>query len=231
MVWAGAFFPGGNGMRHIEEVLKDGELLFNFLSATDGTPVRADIVLAMGSQDLGVAGTAARAFREYRARWLVCSGGFGKDTAVLFHEPEGVLYARRCESLGVPRERILVEDRASNSGENFLFSRTLLEEREIEPRTGVIACKPYMAKRAWATAAMQWPEVAWQAARTEVSFGEYLAQGNDLTAVLELMAGDLQRLRVYAGRFQAPVEVPEPVWSAFERLAEDGYDRFVIRDV
>lgn len=45
------------------------------------------------------------------------------------------------------------------------------------------------------------------------------------------MAGDLQRLRVYAGRFQAPVEVPEPVWAAYERLAGDGYDRYVVREI
>ena len=45
------------------------------------------------------------------------------------------------------------------------------------------------------------------------------------------MVGDLQRLRVYAGRFQAPVEVPEPVWAAYERLAGAGCDRYVIREI
>ena len=59
---------------------------------------------------------------------------------------------------------------------------------------------------------------------------DYLTQGNDLTAVLDLMTGDLQRLRAYAGTFQTPVEVPAPVWAAYERLAADGYDRFVIRN-
>ena len=44
-----------------------------------------------------------------------------------------------------------------------------------------------------------------------------------------LRVGDLQRLRRYAGSFQVPVTVPEPVWEACLRLAADGYDRFVIR--
>lgn len=159
----------------------------------------------------------------------MCSGGFGKDTAALFQEPEAVLLASRCLELGVPEERMFVEDRAANSGENFRFSGALLAERGIFPHTGVIACKPYMAKRAWATGVMQWPEVDWSVARQELDFEAYLEQGNDMKAVLELMAGDLQRLRVYAGRFQAPVEVPEPIWAAYERLVEDGYDRYVIR--
>ena len=45
------------------------------------------------------------------------------------------------------------------------------------------------------------------------------------------MVGDLQRLRVYAGRFQTPVEVPEALWEACLRLAADGYDRFFLRDI
>ena len=44
------------------------------------------------------------------------------------------------------------------------------------------------------------------------------------------MVGDLQRLRVYAELgYQVPVEVPAEVWAAYERLAADGYDRYVIR--
>ena len=214
----------------MDEVWRDARVLFAFLSETREETDGADLVLAMGSQDLEVADTAAEAFFARRADWLVCSGGFGKDTAALFRRPEGVLYGERCRALGVPEERVLVEDRAANSGENFHFSRALLEERGIVPRTGVIACKPYMARRAWATGAMQWPEVRWSVARQRVSLEEYLARGRELRPVLELMVGDLQRLRVYADRFQAPVEVPEAVWSAYERLAALGYDRFVIRE-
>lgn len=218
-------------MRETEDRLRDARALFAFLSEPEAPPERAELVLAMGSQDLHVADTAARAFCEVRADWLVCSGGFGKDTAGLFSQPEGVLYARRCLDAGVPAERLIVEDRASNSGENFQFSRRLLEDRGIRPGAGVIACKPYMAKRARAAGQWQWPEVRWSVFPHLISLAEYLDQGNDLTEVLNLMVGDLQRLRVYAGRFQAPVEVPDAVWAAYERLAADGFDRFVIRDV
>lgn len=217
-------------MRILDDILADAQTVFAFLSDTEGTPDTADIVLAMGSQDLRVADTAARAFCETHADWLVCSGGFGKDTTALFHKPEAVLYAERCQKLGVPKECILAEEQAANSGENFSFSKELLARRGIVPTIGVVACKPYMAKRAWAAGAKQWPEVRWYIFRQDLRFTEYLDQGNDLATVLELMAGDLQRLRVYAGTFQTPVPVPEPVWAAYERLAADGYDRYVIRE-
>ena len=215
-------------MRALDDILKDGAALFAFLSDTRTAPGPADVLLAMGSQDLRVADTAARAFHEAGAAYLVCSGGFGKDTMGLLKEPEGVLYARRCRELGVPADRILIEDQSTNSGENFRFSRALLAERVLEPCTGIVACKPYMAKRAWATGTKQWPEVRWSVFRQELSLTDYLGQGNDLTAVLNLMVGDLQRLRAYAGTFQAPVPVPEPVWQIYERLAADGYNQYVI---
>ena len=62
-----------------DEMLKDAQCLFAFLAEAEEGPDRAEIVLAMGSQDLMVADTAVQAFRETHAGWLVCSGGLGKD--------------------------------------------------------------------------------------------------------------------------------------------------------
>ena len=54
-------------MRALEARLQDGQTLFAFLSEAEPPPAKADFVLAMGSQDLNTADTAARAFRETRA--------------------------------------------------------------------------------------------------------------------------------------------------------------------
>ena len=66
--------------------------------------------------------------------------------------------------------------------------------------------------------------------RPALSFMEYIGLGNDLTTVLELMVGDLQRMRVYGGHFQIPVAVPDDVWTAYERLVAAGFDRYVIQE-
>ena len=58
-----------------------------------------------------------------------------------------------------------------------------------------------------------------------LSLEEY---GTDDTTIA-LMVGDLQRLRVYAEKgFQAPLEVPDDIWAANERLVAAGYDQYVI---
>ena len=122
----------------------DAELIYQFLSAPGPVPDRADVIIALGTYDLRVADYAAEVFLSGRAPLLICSGGLGKLTSSLFTTPEAELFAERCRSLGVPPENILIEAASTNTGENFRFSRDLLSERGIFPRTGIAVCKPYM---------------------------------------------------------------------------------------
>ena len=114
-------------MREREAWLRDAALLFDFLSAAPEAPERADMILALGNHELRVPGYAAALYRRGAAPLVVCSGGFGKLTAARWTEPEAVVFARRCAELGVPRERIYTETRSTNTGENFAFTRAMLE--------------------------------------------------------------------------------------------------------
>ena len=210
-------------------ISQDARLLYDFLSQHKKEEAHADILLIPGSHDLRVADHAAALFLAGRADLLVCSGGFGKITEGAFAETEAVLFARRCIQQGVPEARIILEPEATNTGENFTKSRQVLAARGIHPASGLIVCKPYMAKRAWATGAKQWPEVHWMVDPAPIGFDDYASPDTPYEQLVELMVGDLQRMAVYADQgFQVPVEVPEAVWQAWERLVQDGFDRFVI---
>ena len=110
-------------MRTNDEILSDARMLYDLLSQAEELPGPAEMVLAMGGSDLGVADTAAEAFFQREASWLICTGGYGKDTAGVLPQPEAALYARRCAALGVPEDRIIVENRSTNCGENLRFAR------------------------------------------------------------------------------------------------------------
>ena len=217
-------------MRSREEILRDAELLYRFHADCGEAPEKADLLLAAGSHDLRVPRHAAALFLAGAAPWLMCTGGLGKITEGLWSEPEALLFARECGALGVPEDRLLLEDRSTNTGENFRFGRELLLRRGIPAESGIIVCKPYMSKRCLATARKNWPELRWSVSAPKIPFSEYANADCPLEQEIELMVGDLQRLRVYAELgYQVPVEVPAEVWAAYERLAADGYDRYVIR--
>jgi len=215
---------------HISEhILKDAELLYDFLSECPALPDRADVILATGSHDCRGADHAAALYLRGLAPLIVCSGGFGKMTAGMFTRPEAELFAERCVLAGVPEAAIITECRSSNTGENFTFTREKLASLGIVPKLGIATSKPYMAKRVWATGTRQWPEVKWFTSVPALSFTEYVTPPVTLESTVELMVGDLQRLRVYEDKgFQAHVDVPAHVWEAYQRLADAGFDRYVI---
>ncbi|WP_307801108.1 YdcF family protein [Actinomadura violacea] len=188
---------------------------------------KADAILALGCHDTRV---AAHAARLWHARWapvVVVTGGRGKITSA-WTETEAQVFARVARENGVPDGALLLEETATNTGENITATRRLLDGR-LDLRSGILVAKPYMTRRALATARKQWPGVAWTAACPDLGYETY-ADGDDERRFIELMVGDLQRMEVYAERgYQVPMPVPAAVWAAYEELVEMGYDRHVIR--
>ncbi|RFS85166.1 YdcF family protein [Actinomadura spongiicola] len=187
---------------------------------------RADVILALGSHDTRVAVHAARLWHEGRAPLVVMSGGRGKVTSD-WTRTEASVFGRVAREHGVPDAALLLEETATNTGENITASRRLLAERGVVVDRGILVAKPYMTRRALATARCQWPEVEWAASAPEVGFDAF---DEDERQFIELMVGDLQRMVVYAERgFQVPMPVPDVAWAAYEQLVRLGYDRHVIR--
>ena len=114
----------------------------------------SDCILVMCSHDLRVADYAAKLFLDGWAPLLVFSGGIAHIGDMLetgWEKPEADMFADRAEIAGVPKDRILRETRASNSGENITFSDELLKKNGRNPGSFIIVQKPYMERRAFAT--------------------------------------------------------------------------------
>ena len=196
--------------------------------------VKADAILVLCSYDTTVAERAAELFLEQWAPLLIFSGGRGAITRRLWDDAEADRFARIAVDLGVPRERIVVENQSTNTGENIRFTRQLLADRGLDPQSFIVVQKPYMERRSYATFKRQWPGKALVVTSPVVSLDEYLAEHVDHPVspdeVISVMVGDLQRIRLYpALGFQIEQEIPDEVWTAFQALVDAGYDRHLIR--
>ncbi len=194
---------------------------------------RADAILVLCSHDTAVAERGAQLWLEGWAPLLIFSGGLGAVTGRMWSEPEADQFARIARGMGVPEERIMVENRSTNTGENVIFTRRLLEERGIEAAKFILVQKPYMERRASATFRKFWPEKESVVTSPQASFDEYFDRYSNSALsedeVVSIMVGDLQRIKVYPEKgFQIPQEIPEDVWEAFEELVRAGYDRHLI---
>jgi len=190
---------------------------------------KADAILVLCSHDKKVAERGAQLFLEGWAPLLIFSGGLGSITKDIWNEPEADQFARIAVGMDVPRERMLIENSSTNTGENVLFTRRLLAEKQIDPWKFILVQKPYMERRSFATFRKLWPEKEVVVTSPQVSFDEYLDRysSEELSRedVICIMVGDLQRIRLYPEKnFQIHQEIPRDVWFAYEELVEAGYN-------
>ena len=195
----------------------------------------ADAILVLCSHDTAVARRGAELVLAGWAPLLIVSGGLGAITRHLWHEPEADQFAAIAIEMGVPPDRILIENQSTNTGENVLFTKQLLADRGLELHSFILVQKPYMERRSYATFKRHWPEKEVTVTSPQVSFDEYLNgySNRALSAddVIAIMVGDLQRIRVYASRgFQIAQHIPEDVWEAFEELVRRGYDKYLVTE-
>src|SRR3972149_11399922 len=82
---------------------------------------RADCIFVLCSHDLRVADYAARLFLDGFAPLIIFSGGIAHQGDLVetpWKKPEADVFAARAIDLGVPEKDIIIENKATNCGEN-----------------------------------------------------------------------------------------------------------------
>ena len=193
----------------------------------------ADAILVLCSHDKVVAARGAELFLQGWAPLLIFAGGLGAITRHLWQEPEADQFAGIAIEMGVPKDRILVENTSTNTGENVLFTKQLLAEKGLDPQTFIVVQKPYMERRSYATFRKVWPEKQVCVTSPRVSLDDYLRDCSHGALspddVVGIMVGDLQRIRLYPEKgFQIHQDIPDEVWGAYEELVHAGYDKYLL---
>ena len=193
---------------------------------------KVDCILVLGSHDLRVAERGVDLFLEGYAPFIVFSGGFGTLTRHLFSKPEADLFAEIAIKRGVPEEQILIENKSTNTGENFKFTEKLLKTSGLDFNSFIVVQKPYMERRTYATVKKLWPEKEIIITSPQIAYENYPNADISKENVINIMVGDLQRIKIYPEKgFQIYQEIPDYVWSAFQKLIALGYTGHLAKDI
>jgi uncharacterized SAM-binding protein YcdF (DUF218 family) len=138
--------------------------------------VKSDAILVLCSYDTRVAERGAKLYLDGWAPILIFSGGLGSITGKFWSEPEADQFANIAIAMGVPLDKVLIENKSTNTGENILFTQNLLKQKGLDPSSFILVQKPYMERRALATFRKFWPEKEAIATSAQVSFVDYLDQ-------------------------------------------------------
>ncbi|MGH0141307.1 UNVERIFIED_CONTAM: hypothetical protein FKN15_073694 [Acipenser sinensis] len=120
-------------------------------------PFQSDVIIGLGCHDIRVAERSASLFLEGWASWLLFTGYLGNQTAGVWQRPEAEIFTDVAVKMGVPRDRILLETGATNTGENIRFSYQILMEQSIPACRVILVQQPFMERRVYATFLQQWP--------------------------------------------------------------------------
>ena len=192
---------------------------------------KSDCILVLGSHDLRVAERGAELYLQGLAPILIFSGGFGNLTKEIWKEPEADKFATIAMKMGVPSDVILIENKSTNTGENILFTQKLLKKENFNPQSFIVVQKPYMERRSLATFKKHWPDKKLIVTSPQISFEDYPNDEIPLEKVINIMVGDLQRIKIYPEKgFQIFQEIPDDVWQAYKQLVNLGYTKHLIKN-
>ena len=208
-----------------KEVLVEAKKLWDY-HHLNHIPENSDCILVLGSHDLRVADRGAELYLQGWSPILIFSGGLGNVTKGIWKDPEADRFARIALDKGVPAEAIFIENQSTNTGENILFTQKLLQEKGLDPQTFLLVQKPYMERRSYATFKKHWPEKKLIVTSPQISFEDYPTKEIPMEKVINIMVGDLQRIRIYPAKgFQIPQDIPDEVWAAYEKLVAWGFTK------
>lgn len=190
----------------------------------------SDCILVLGSHDTRVAERGAELWLQGWAPLLIFSGGLGRLTKESWTTSEAERFAKIAMDMGVPEDAILIENRSTNTGENILFTKELLRQKHLDPFSFLLVQKPYMERRSYATFQKNWPGKKVCVTSPQMTLEEYASGDLTMENVINIMVGDLQRIKVYPGKgFQVYQEIPPAVWNAYEQLVALGFDQQLIK--
>lgn len=200
------------------------KILWNYHKLNEDL-TKSEIILGFGSHDLNVAKKCAQLYLDGYGNKIIFTGGFGRITKNLWKMTEADKFAQVAIDMGVSKEDIIIENKASNTGENITNTKALLNFINLHPSSFIIVDKPYRERRTYATLKKQWAEINFYITSPDYSYEEYCdfySNGEiSKNEFISIMVGDLQRIDLYSKNgFQIKQEIPDDVLNAYNKLID-----------
>lgn len=194
---------------------------------------QSDCIFVLGSYDVRVANYAIDLYKQGYAPYLLFSGGVIQQNPslnVFWDETEAHYFARLAIQQGVSADKILIENQATNTGENFTCTQTLLNQQGFDFQSFICVQKPFMERRVWATGLKVWDDKQFIVTSPPISCTDYLSGELPKDGLIQHIVGDFQRVKSYGDNgFQVPQEIPDFAWNAFNQLVALGYDNHLVK--
>lgn len=203
------------------ETLEHAARLWRYLSSGRAHGP-SDAIVVCCSYDLRVCDYACHLVSIGIASRLVISGKFGNWTRHLWSIPEANVFQMRALQYGIDPDAIVVEDQATNFGENISCVRKLLPDL----KRVTFVTKPNSILRVRLAVPIQWPGITAFVDAPSLDFPRDVSNVIGVFGVIDEMVGDIERVIEYPGKgFQVSYPMPADVLASWRFLIAQGFDR------
>ena len=201
--------------------------LFAYLALTSPALQKADAAWGFGHFDLNIPRHCGKLYTQGYAQWIMFSGGIGSGTADL-GQPEAYAFRdelwRCCPH--IPADALVLEDASTNTGENVMLTKILLERVRPElafgrrTRSIILVANAYRQRRVWLTCRKHLPELTLINAPPATTFDRECRRFADKAVQLpQLLLGEVERLQRYADAgYIVAEQIPDVIYQCYTEL-------------
>ena len=171
-------------------------------------PETADIIFIPGSSNWVLAETAAGLYKEGKADKIMPSGRYFYKIGRFLNErvtderykgnfrTEAEFLSSVLVKNGVPDKDILIEEKATNTYENAIFSKDLLKENNLTVKKAIICTQAFHARRAFMTYSHLFPDTEFYVVPTDTQ-GITADSWYKTERGIQVVLGELQKCGEY----------------------------------
>ena len=195
---------------------------------------KSDLIIGCGSNNLDIPAKCARLYNDGYANKILFTGGLGKITKDSFNKTEAEVYRDIAIKNGVKGEDIIIENESTNTGDNFRFSKVLLDKMKIKWDKIIIVHTPFSERRTYSSAKAILNDKEIIVTSPDMTFSEYLDElkkksNDEIFNDISVRVGDIQRMIIYPQfGWQIKNQVPIKVIDAYDYLKRQGFDKYIL---
>lgn len=208
------------------ETILHAEKLWNYLASFECKD-QCDAIVVCCSYDLRVCDYACELIQSGISGRLVFSGKTGHWTRMLWNVPEARAFWERARNLGIDENIVILEEHATNIGENIAKSKALIPDAKAV----TFVTKPNTLLRVKLAAPMQWPEVRAYTSCPDINFPADISNIVGLFGLINEMVGDIERILEYPKLgYQVEHAFPSEVIESWEYLKRRGFTQHLMNN-
>lgn len=217
----------------LDKIHNELKEIYNYMSLNQKIE-KCDLIIGCGCTNLNIPKLCSKLYKEGYAPKVLFCGGYGKVTQDIFKKSEAELYKEIALKEGVKEKDILVENRSKNTYENFLFTKELIKENNLEVNSILIVHRKSYERRTLNTARKIFKDKKLMITSEDISFAEYFESlkkkdEKEIYIIISVLVANIQRMIIYSELgFQIQEEVPKNIITDYFKLKKLGYNRYII---